>query len=239
MARRLEDTPTSKIRSAAQSYIELTGLGHSLPINPILGRLTQQPCAWYRYRIETIAYRHTNNGTQRYWQLVDQGISEGPFLLQDDTGECVVLPEGAQIIPTGTTQWKGHSLKASPPPKTFWGWLFTSSFGRFRYTEERLELETPLFATGRFHTLRKDSALANSYPILQTYIEHLQSLEIHVLCQKGLAKDKTFIISSLSQDKLIRTLKWRAAAFFIAFVGFAVLFVHFSYPVIANGGIRF
>ena len=51
-ARRINDTPTSRIASAAQGYTELVGRGHHRPDSPVLSRITALPCVWYRYVIE-------------------------------------------------------------------------------------------------------------------------------------------------------------------------------------------
>src|SRR4030067_2822595 len=50
--RLIEDTPTAKIRSAPQGYVELEGLGKLMDGPPIIARLTGLPCVWDRYTIE-------------------------------------------------------------------------------------------------------------------------------------------------------------------------------------------
>ena len=50
--RTIRDTPTSKIASAAQGYVELTGHGRPFGEQPLLGKLSLLPCLWYRYKIE-------------------------------------------------------------------------------------------------------------------------------------------------------------------------------------------
>lgn len=50
--RMIEDTPTSKIRSAAQGYVELQGEAESLPGPATVAPLSQLHCLWYRYRVE-------------------------------------------------------------------------------------------------------------------------------------------------------------------------------------------
>jgi hypothetical protein len=46
------DTPTSRIGSAAQGYVELVGRGRNHPNFPVVSKLTQLPCLWYRYIVE-------------------------------------------------------------------------------------------------------------------------------------------------------------------------------------------
>src|SRR5579871_4099491 len=48
----IADTPTAKIRSAAQGYVELLGQGHRLNGEPSFAPLSKLPCIWYRYAIE-------------------------------------------------------------------------------------------------------------------------------------------------------------------------------------------
>lgn len=45
-ARFIGDTPTSRIASAAQGYVELIGRGHHHPGGPVLSRCTLLPCIW-------------------------------------------------------------------------------------------------------------------------------------------------------------------------------------------------
>jgi len=50
--RAMGDTPTSRIASAAQGYVELRGLGKAMGGTPLLSPLTHLPCLWYRYKTE-------------------------------------------------------------------------------------------------------------------------------------------------------------------------------------------
>ena len=51
-ARVMEDMPTSKVRSAAQGFVELAGVQHPLDATPLLAPLTHHPCTWWSYVIE-------------------------------------------------------------------------------------------------------------------------------------------------------------------------------------------
>lgn len=100
--RQIHDLPTSKIASAAQGYVELLGRSRLLDGTPILSRLCGLPCCWYRYQIEEL------NEDDR-WQIIDQGSSIAHFLLIDDTGACVISPEGAEIVTRDHRTWReGH-----------------------------------------------------------------------------------------------------------------------------------
>ena len=82
--RHIEDVPTARVRSAPQGYVELIGRAHAMDGEPIIAPLSQTPCCWYRFRVE--------RADGKDWRTVDSGVSDGIFLLRDETGECVVDP---------------------------------------------------------------------------------------------------------------------------------------------------
>lgn len=90
--RAIVDTPTSRIASAAQGYVELIGVGQPLSDTQLLSPYTQLPCLWYRYVVE-----RRRNGE---WRHAEQGESDLPFNLEDESGRCEVDPAGAQILTT-------------------------------------------------------------------------------------------------------------------------------------------
>lgn len=122
--RAVRDTPTSKIASAAQGYVELTGRGRPFGDTPLIGKLRQLPCLWYRYKVE----QRTRDNK---WKTVDSGESSDSFVLRDDTGDCVVDPERAEIITRHRDQW--HQ-------------------GDYRYTEWKLIGSDSLYVIGEFRT---------------------------------------------------------------------------------------
>lgn len=89
--RQIDDLPTSRIASAAQGYVELCGHAAMLGGAPVLNPLTGLPCCWFRY---TIDRKDSDNN----WKHEESGMSNAHFLLRDATGECVVSPEGAEIV---------------------------------------------------------------------------------------------------------------------------------------------
>lgn len=88
--RAIADTPTSRIASAAQGYVELIGLGRPLPDAPLLSPMTNLPCLWYRYTL----YRRVNDS----WEYEEEGRSDLELLLDDGTGRCLVDPDGAEVL---------------------------------------------------------------------------------------------------------------------------------------------
>lgn len=122
--RQIHDLPTSKIASAAQGYVELLGRSELLDGTPIISRLGLKPCCWYYYKIE-------EEKSDNKWETIDQGSSIAHFLLLDDTGQCVVSPEGAEIVTADHRTWRED---------------------RYRYHEWLLLPKTVLYALGEFVT---------------------------------------------------------------------------------------
>ena len=95
--RAIADTPTSRIASAAQGYVELSGYGKPLDYPPLLSQLRQFPCLWYRYWIE--------ERSDDKWRSLDSGESEIPFILDDGSGRCLVDMEDAEILTKHKSTW--------------------------------------------------------------------------------------------------------------------------------------
>ena len=83
--RAVADTPTSKVASAAQGYVELIGIGRPFDGPPVLAKLSMSPCLWFRYLVE----RRSDNK----WKTESKGESDASFLLDDGSAICVVDPE--------------------------------------------------------------------------------------------------------------------------------------------------
>ena len=83
------DTPTSRVGSAAQGFVELQGTARPVDGQDILSPVTQLPCLWYRYVVEQ-RRRDT-------WEVIDSDESIAAFELDDGSGVCLIDPAGAQI----------------------------------------------------------------------------------------------------------------------------------------------
>lgn len=162
-ARTIEDTPTSKIASAAQGYVEL--IGAAKPDQKLLiAPLTSTHCLWYRYKVE----RYVDHGKHSSWQIIRSGASDTSFFLEDDTGRCHVHPEGADVKAFNRDRWRGGS---EVPIATAGGIIKTSlpiwdnnmfSSGRYRYTEERIHPEDLLYGIGLFQSIRPENSSAQT-----------------------------------------------------------------------------
>lgn len=147
LARLIDDTPRSRIRSAAQGYVELAGTAQRTDGRPNLAPLTRLPCVWWQFSIE----RRTGTGRNRHWASVSRGSSVAPFRLEDDTGDCLVNPTGADVRPGSTVSWRGSAPWPIPPGD---GRRFTSLGGDdYRYTEHRIDEQAYVNVIGEFRTV--------------------------------------------------------------------------------------
>jgi hypothetical protein len=147
-SRLLADLPTSKIRSAAQGYVELEGWARMMPGEPVHAPLSGQPCAWYSYRIEHL--ERDGEDRDRGWRTLESGCSEAIFHLEDGTGSCIVDPEGAEITPSIRLCWRGHTDRPGCAPRETGFWARLLATGPYRYTECRIRDNDPLYAVGQF-----------------------------------------------------------------------------------------
>ena len=149
----IEDTPTSRVRSAAQGYVELSGHGILPADSQNKGPLTGMPCTWWRYKIEERRYA----GRSRSWSTVQSDTSATPFLLDDGTGHCLIDPRGAEVFPGVTDVWYGPSEWPEvhiPNGTGIFGWLVDSFVtDKYRYTEYRLQPHEQVYAIGAFRSL--------------------------------------------------------------------------------------
>lgn len=120
-SRAILDTPTSRIGSAAQGYVELLGTAQPLAGQDLVSPMTGLPCLWYRYQL----YYRNNTG----WQLQQEAQSDAAFMLDDGSGRCRIDPLDAEIRAT-------HKE--------------TRQLGERRYTEWLLLKGDRLYALGQF-----------------------------------------------------------------------------------------
>ncbi|MGH8551406.1 MAG: GIDE domain-containing protein [Methylococcales bacterium] len=215
----IEDTPTSKIRSAAQGYTELEGLAELLEGEPIIAPLTGTRCVWYSFRVEERAsdasgfgrvhflldgswtdllnWRHGAKG----WSTIRKATSDAIFRLRDDTGFCIVDPEYAAVNPAVSYTWVGDSPDPVQGPRSTRS-LFTRLFNNspYRYTEKRIHSGDPVYVIGSFLTLGGNHPDAT----VETDIRDLLS---------GWKRDKSSLLArcDLNQDGRIDVREWEVA----------------------------
>ena len=141
-------TATSKIRSAAQGLVELKGLGELMQNDVIVSPFSGRRCIWYHCTID----RKQRRGKRSSWTNLSDERSEHLFRLVDDTGECIVDPDHAHVIPETDTTWYGHGPEyRNRPPKT--RRLVAFGFGRYRFRERLILPATQIYALGWFRTV--------------------------------------------------------------------------------------
>lgn len=123
--------PTSRIASAAQGYVELHGQGRPLDLNPLHSPLSGAACLWYRYQVE-----HKTNEDK--WETVEQAESQTSFVLDDGSGQCLVDPEGAEIVTRHCRRWNE---------------------GDYRYVEWTLQQRDHIYVLGNFLTRHPSQGL--------------------------------------------------------------------------------
>ncbi len=147
------DTPTSKTRSAAQGYVELEGRTALLEGTPIFSPLSGEPCVWYSYQVE----KNNRRNNKTFWETVEQETSEAIFLLRDETGQCVIDPDGANVTTTHSRSWRGNMRNPAALNPDLNQFLSNTDFscrrGDYRYSEKIIRPTTPLYAIGQFTSM--------------------------------------------------------------------------------------
>lgn len=86
IAAALRETRLTSIVGAGPGYVAIKGKARFLPDHPLEGPASRKPCVWYRHF-------YTDNHRRRCAETTR------PFLLEDGSGKCLVLPAGADIDP--------------------------------------------------------------------------------------------------------------------------------------------
>jgi len=150
----MADTATSRIASAAQGYTELKGIGELIPGDEIRSPFSQRRCLWYQCIVE----ERKNIGKSTTWVETGREVSDHIFYLQDDTGRCIIIPEGAHIIPSVSYRWYGNGMQDKARGALRAGWL--SGFvglGRYRFSEQLILVADPIYAIGFFKSIEKNA----------------------------------------------------------------------------------
>ncbi|MDT8441575.1 MAG: GIDE domain-containing protein [Desulfuromonadales bacterium] len=89
LKRRIENTPTSRIRSIAMGMVEVHGRARRQ--YAVVAPMTQAPCVWYRLR------RYRKDSRNRWRKIREIDSSHVPFLIDDGTGRVTVAPQRATV----------------------------------------------------------------------------------------------------------------------------------------------
>jgi hypothetical protein len=129
----MQDTPTSKIRSASQGFVELEGQARSIDDKPLKAPGTLTDCVWYDFKAE----KHQDTGLfdrgnrKGKWITVSEDRSPFSFYIDDGTGVCAIDPDAATVKAKFTKVW---------------------TQGKYRYTESRIDEREKIYCLGQFET---------------------------------------------------------------------------------------
>ncbi len=151
-SRIIEDTPTAKLRSAHQGYVEINGKGQFIDDQVIYAPLSNHPCLWYRSQIEQKESVIDNDRKQSRWRIVYKNISGHRFKLMDADSSCYVDPAHAEVNGNEHLAWYGNT---EWPTKTL---LLESQSpvhglsNHYRYSESLILPGQSLYILGQFTT---------------------------------------------------------------------------------------
>jgi hypothetical protein len=202
--RLIEDTPTAKIRSAHQGYVELEGTGKLMDGPPIIAKLSGLPCVWFRYKIEHQIKTHYKGHVQTHWEVIEKGESTETFWLEDETGRVVIDPEGADVTPRHKDRWRSSAMVGGiirHRPANVASFLGShAGHDNYRLTEERINSGERIYALGLLKSV-------SSYTSRPTVDEDVREM------LRDWKQDQPTLMQrfDLNQDGKIDEIEWRLA----------------------------
>lgn len=148
----IKDTPTARLRSVHQGYIELEGKGKSLSDQPVFAPLSNHKCLWYHSLIERKETILEQKRTRTEWKVLYRSTSNHSFLLDDGTGICLVNPEDAEIIGNEKLVWHGNTEWPVRTGILSNGSAIVALTSRYRYTEQLILPGQHLYIIGHLQT---------------------------------------------------------------------------------------
>lgn len=99
--------------------------------------------------------KRKRSGKRTTWTNISDQRSHHLFRLVDDTGDCIIDPDHAHVIPEVDITWYGHSTdyQTRVPDKPSW---FRLSLGNYRFRERLLLTASTLYALGGFRTVHSN-----------------------------------------------------------------------------------
>jgi hypothetical protein len=159
IAAAIKATPTSNVNFATDGYVEFEGTAQPIDGTTLAAPLTGVACLWYHAKIEEWKRKTAKSGAA--WHTVRIRTSSEPFIFRDSSGECVVFPDGADVICMDRSVWFGPTPipdDKNPPRKGPYESpegtvaVYGGTDKKYRYTEERIYAGNPLYALGQFST---------------------------------------------------------------------------------------
>lgn len=153
--RLITGTPTSRIRSAHQGYVEITGHIIEGEYGPLIAPLSGRECVWYRYSISHLQ----SNGKSKHWRIERSGESDAWFQINDGTATGLIDPTGATVRTANTRTWYGDTPNPHKPDTGQAGFNLNNmllkdlSSSRYRYQETLLFTHEQVYALGQFQSV--------------------------------------------------------------------------------------
>lgn len=116
MKRRIENMPTSAIRSLAMGLVEIQGTVDKALKEYVKSPFSGKNCVYYRYSVEELK-QHGKNSS---WVQIKSGQHADPFYVKDKTGSVLVNPKDASISINEDNTFTSGAFRTLPAPvKTF------------------------------------------------------------------------------------------------------------------------
>ena len=158
LKRRIENTPTSRIRSLAMGMVEVHGRASRQ--YALVAPMTQVPCVYYRLR----RYRRNERSN---WKLTsDTNSGHVPFMIEDNTGRVSVNPRGASVS-------AGEKHQGSAGQANMLFGVRGESDSNEKWVEETIAEGTSLYVLGSASVLKKPRKSLN-----ERKIEKLRDLKL-------------------------------------------------------------
>jgi hypothetical protein len=263
--RRIENTPTAKVRSLSLGAVELCGAAEAE--EPLVAPLSGKPAVWYEIVVEEL--RSSRRGSR--WVVRKREQSSEPFHLRDETGRIQVLPDGADThLPDSfTARVPGVGVSANVESYLDRSGLRRGLFGRsYRLRERSIGPGDPVYVLGVAQErpdLRREKTkrLNERLHELRSDPERLQALDVdgdgqisdlewdrarsqaRSQVEREAVEDRvvigrgeggeTFVLSNRDELELVQSLRWKA--FGGVFGGGGLVVGGIAYLVYSLGGV--
>jgi hypothetical protein len=163
VAKKIQDTPRSKISSAAQGHVEIQGF--AWPKTKLTVDSDEKKCIYYSFTLQHEETQGSGKNKRKVWVTDFTSYFGESFYVMDSTGILEVMPIGAtlEIESARTRQWSFLSKKqkekicldlvnrpiAGFPPSSGFGGLFSK---KFRIIEQNILVGSPIYLNGNFRS---------------------------------------------------------------------------------------
>lgn len=244
--RRFEELPTSKIRSAAQGFVELSGKAVQIPGQPTYSKIQRKECIWYCYEVY-IEKKIIRDGKNHYeWVRIKKDASTNPILIDDGTGICFLYPYGANTEIKSINSSIIADLKfrntvdeiiedLHNPKRTSIFSLFSGPKARFKLVESILEPNTEIYALGNFSTIQVDEVTdslrsflleASKQYIKNNNLNYQVHSKLNILDKTNIPPRQQFFFSNITEEAMVKNLIFYRK---LSFGVFVLLLLHNIY----------